>query len=257
MRPLPKTTIPKVKVPAPAGRRVSAALEALDDDPSTVNAEAVLAAAATLPMCEDRVSAEWQALQALVDLDEPVAARRVWEALAARWCEHAPFVDNAWSVLARTMPLVGAKVPAKLRDRIRTAWAWGILSQTFQYMAGTSVATPPKDASAAWRQGCIEITRQDFARARACVDAVQKMKGFEYSGKCLDIMLRREQGDAEGARTSYLELVALARKKKAYAYWDVIAALFVILELEDARLAKDILGAWTKGKAKDSAIFAS
>ena len=184
-------------------------------------------------------------------------ARRVWESLAARWSEHAPFVDTAWGVLARVMPVVGAKVPAKLRDRIRTAWAWGTLSQTFQYMAGTSVAAPPKDASAAWRQGCIEITRQDFARARACVDAVQKAKGFEYSGKCLDIMLRREQGDADGARTSYLELVALARKKKAYAYWDVIAALFVILDVDDARLAKDILGAWTKGKAKDSAIFAS
>lgn len=261
MKPLPKTSVPTVKVRAPVRRRVAAALEALDEQSTTANAEAVLAAAASLPVGADRVDAEWQALQALVDLGELADARRAWETLAASWSEHAPFVDTAWAVLARTKDVVGAKIPAKLRTQIRTGWAWGILSQTFEYRQGTSKPRPPADGAGAWAQGCIEITLQSFERARACVDAVHAAKGFEYSATCLDIMLRREQGDAEGARASYHELVALARKKRSYAQWDVIAALYVILGVDDTRLAKDILGAWAKRATASTrnaaSIFAS
>ena len=105
-----------------------------------------------------------------------------------------------------------------------------------------------------WRQACIEVTLQNFERARAAVDALHRIGGYEYTAKCLDVMLRREQGDARGARDSYRELVSLAKRKKSYAQWDVIAALAVILG-EDKKLAREIMAGWSKKKTRTSAMF--
>ena len=259
MKALPKTVIDPRKVPAPAAKKLATALRALDDEPSAANAEAVFAAAAKVPFTAsgDRCSAEWQALEALANLGELEAGRRAWQALAASWSARAPLVGTEWVVMARTQPVLDAKIPAKLRGAVRTAWAWGVLSQTFEYRAGASKA-PPKDGSGAWAQACIEVTLQNFERARACVDVVRKTKGFDYSGRCVEIMLRREQGDLEAARASHRELVALAHENKTYAYWDVIAALSVILDADDRTLKAEILAAWTKkGKDHPTAIYAS
>jgi hypothetical protein len=259
MRPLPKTVIQSEEVPAPLAEELAAALSALDDEPSAANAEAVFAAAARLPFTThgERCSAEWQALAALAELGAREAGRRAWLALAVSWSARAPLVGTEWVVMARTLPVLDVEIPPRLHGAVRTAWAWGVLSQTFEYKAGASKA-PSEDGSAAWAQACIEVTLQNFERARACVDLVRKARGFDYSGRCVEIMLRREQGDLEGARASHRELVALAHKRKACAYWDVIAALSVILDVDDGALKAEILAAWTtKGKDHPTAIYAS
>ncbi len=256
MKPIAKTVIPFSKVPTTIARAIDKALAALDDDATIAHAEAVLAAAAKAPYTDDaRTNAEWQALDALIAIDEN-AARRTWQALLASWSAHAPIAGKmGWHVMARAHRQLEATIPPKLRANAQMAWAFGILSQVFEYSPGKSTPKPPRDGSTAWRQGCIEITLQSFDRARACVDAVRAAKGFDYSGRCLEIMLQREQGDTDGAIASYRELVALARKSpKNYGYWDVIAAIYVVLGIRDEKLAREITSA---GKKAELSIFNS
>jgi len=265
VKPIAKTVVKTIRTPAAEAKKVRAALDSIDTGhPTIAQVEAVLAGASKLPYGDDadeRTSAEWQALVALADLD-PDAARRLWEQLVDSWSAHAPTVGGTgWLVLSRMQARLAAKLSSKLRARVRTAWAFGVLSKVFQYTRGTSVPKAPRGGSAAWRQGCIEITLQSFERARACVDAVHADRGFAYSAKCLDIMLRREQGDTDGAVTSYRELVALARKRKQYRHWEVIAALFVVLGLDDEELAREITASWKtttkKAAAGELSIFES
>lgn len=247
VKPIARTVIKAPKVPAAAAKKIATALRTLDEDASIERAEALLAAAAKVPYTPDgpRADAEWQALEALVNLDER-AAIRVWTKLVASWTAVSPFGGTEWCVLARVHSRLKPPLPAKLRARARVAWAFGILSKVFQYSAGPSRPKPPKEAAPAWRQYCIEVTQHELDRARACLDAVRAVRGYEYTAKCMDIMLRREQGDAAGARASYDELVALARKKKRYAEWDVIAAMHVVLGVDDEKLAREIVASWQK-----------
>ncbi|MFN0246702.1 MAG: hypothetical protein ACKV2T_07320 [Kofleriaceae bacterium] len=254
--PLRKTIVKPVALPAAARKKLDAAIRTLDDDPSPATAEALLATAAKEPFDTDgvRINAEWQALDALVKRGDLSAARTVWTKLATSWSAQPHVGGMGWYVLARTLGTLGDKLPSKARARFRMAWAWGVLTQVFEYKHGTSTTARSNDGPALWKQGCIEITLQQFERARASVDALHRVRGYEYSAKCLDIMLRREEGDTQGSRDSLRELVALAKKKKSYAQWDVIAALAVILG-EDKTLAREILAGWSKDKAPASAIF--
>ena len=256
MKPIKKTVIPRTKVPAPIARAIDKALAALDEDATIAHAEAVLAVAAKASYADyTRTNAESEALDALIALDEK-AARRAWQSLLARWSAHAPIAGKmCWYAMARIHRQLEATIPPKLRAKARMAWAFGILSQVFEYSPGKSTPKPPRDGSTAWRQGCIEITLHSFDRARACVDAVRAAKGYDYSGRCLEIMLKREQGDDAGAIASYHELVALARKSpKNYGYWDVIAAIYVVLGIRDEKLAREIASA---GKKVELSIFSS
>jgi hypothetical protein len=256
MKSLRKTIVTSILLPAAAKKKLDAAIRRLDDDPSIATATAVLLAAAKLPFDTDglRVNAEWQALEALIELDELDAARTTWTTLAASWSARPHVGGTGWHALARALDVLGHEIPAKSREQFRTAWAWGVLAQVFEYKRGASTSSLSDNGSDVWRQGCIEITLQKFERARVCVDALHRIRGYEYSATCLDIMLRREQGDAKGARDRHRGLVDLAKKKKAYAQWDVIAALAVILG-EDKKLSREIIAGWSKTKTRASAIF--
>ena len=55
-------------------------------------------------------------------------ARRVWMKLVTEWSAHGPAAgEQLWWSLAKYQPMIGAKLPAKLRARVRAAWAVGRL----------------------------------------------------------------------------------------------------------------------------------
>jgi hypothetical protein len=55
-------------------------------------------------------------------------ARRVWTKLVTEWSANSPAAgEQSWWDLARYQPMIAAKLPPKLRTRVRAAWAVGRL----------------------------------------------------------------------------------------------------------------------------------
>lgn len=251
LKPLPRTVIK----PQRANTAVTKQLQAIAKE--LANADAVpmplihklLATSAKAPYAPDewqRSIAELDALKALVERTELDAARFLWFELVKQWATQAPVAGHGyWPALARHQQALQAQIPAvpvALRRAIAQAWALAVVQGRFEYQNGTLAAKPPTDGSAAWRQACIAITQQKFDAARAAIAAVRDAYGSPAD--VLEIMTRREEGDRDGAIAAFRDHLARCLKRPRKENWAEIAGLYILLGMQDARVAREILGSW-------------
>jgi hypothetical protein len=137
-----------------------------------------------------------------------------------------------------------AGLAPKRREAAALQWALGAVSDQFSYQAGALAAKAPKAPTAAWRQACVAMTLQDFDAARAAIENVRANKIFIHAAQVLDVMLLREQGDADGAIDAFRTHLAVALKRPRKMSWHVIAGLYHLVGLREPDVVARIVAAW-------------
>lgn len=268
-RPKQKPTKPKA-VPATLKKQLETMRGELDAA-SSDGIKAVLPAARKLLELAARIpygsadalreDAELDALMLLQEVGAKQEATKLWLQLIDNWSASTPPTGGIhWFHIAELQRQLGAKIPASMRERVRSAWASGAVSFTYEQTDTPSLPKPPKDPHAAFEQASAEIRQQQFDRARACLDVARKK--FREPARILDVLLLHEQGDRDGAHFAARALVNEARRADSYGNWSVVAGLLIYIGIEDGALAKQVLAAWKKrarasGTHADSAIFES
>lgn len=264
LTPRPKQRVPQRKpFPSSLVKKLDAVREEVwGSEPALPGVRTLLALVERAPYGGEmgqREAVEIEVLDVLIEANQKQEAAKLWLRLVDEWSAASPLAgDVSWHHLARAQRLLGAKLPGKLRDRVRMAWAVGRLAGVYGWTQWPSAPKPPNDPATALVQAAAEIRLHEFDRARACLEIARRR--YPDEAAILGIVALFEAGADDGARLAVTTLVAASKRANGYPHWESIAALLVYMDVEEPALVKQVLAGWKKYAAHrraETSIFNS
>jgi len=135
-------------------------------------------------------------------------ARRIWTRLVTDWAAHAPAAGRqTWHSLARAHRELGVRLPAKLRDPVRRAWAMGRLhnAKGERAFAGYAKAKTPEAKLEALRAIATKAATNKHFEFWECICAALVLLGEPDAGLARTCLVRWKASDGDNAEPSLYE----------------------------------------------------
>lgn len=189
--------------------------------------------------------------------EQPKRGKDIAERLLTDWTERGVTDESGWKDLAKLHEDCKIKLPSKLAPAVRRAWATAMLTDFIGDQK--TKPKPPKDGKDAYNQARVELFYKNFAKAHACLAIGKRDEHWGGNAECLEVEVLRQEGKLDAAKSLMKTIIEREAGSDRYGHieWNYLAAVYVALELKDAKLASRMLAAWKKdGGSSSPSLFA-